>query len=118
MLTSSSPGQSQAAIDLACRVAKELGAQHSASAATAVLEWFRSRQGTVVPAVLYDACISACAINFAPEEALRVFSLLEEDGRRASPRLVNMLIAACCVGGFVDVAVQVRARVERCMTAR
>jgi hypothetical protein len=108
VLASWSPGQSPAAIGLACRVVKELGAQHSAQAASAVLEWFRAQHGAAAPPTLYDACISVCAINFAPEEALRLFSVLEADGKRASPRLMNMLVTACCVGGFVDVAIEVR----------
>jgi hypothetical protein len=107
LFNSASTAHSTPSVSLACRVAKELGKQHSAKAACAVLEWFRQRYGGEVSHSLYDACISACTINFSPEQALTVFSELEKDGKIASVRLLNMLISACCMAGFVDVAIEV-----------
>lgn len=107
LFSSATTAHSMSAVSLACRIAKELGKQHSARAACAVLEWFRQRYGRDVSHSLYDACISACTINFSPEQALTVFSELEQDGKVASVRLLNMLISACCMAGFVDVAIEV-----------
>ena len=101
--------QSAAAGELAGRIARELGLQHSVAAAMCVLQWSRDRCGSRhVHVAVYDACISACAVNYAPDEALKVFKLMDEDGKVASLRSLNMLLSACCNGGFVDVALEVQ----------
>jgi hypothetical protein len=97
----------RAAVQLASRVVREAGYRHSAPAAVAVLQWCRSRYGSDVDTALYDACISACTINFAPEAALKVFSEMDADGKHASIRTLNMLIGSCVAAGFVDIALEV-----------
>jgi hypothetical protein len=101
---------SRPAVQLASRLIREIGYQHSAAAAVAVLEWFRSRFGTSVDSALYDGCMTACTINFAPEAALEVFSKMKSDGKHANIRVFNMLIGACVSAGYVDIALEVRSR--------
>lgn len=86
---------------------RELASQLSAQAALASLQFFRGRFGSRIHHFLYEACISACTASFAPEEAMHILELMDEDGKTASDRVLNMLMAACCNGGFVDTAAEV-----------
>ena len=97
----------QAAVRLAARLTQQLGARVSADAAVAVLTWFRERHGDAVRPPLYDAAIVACAVNFAPEAALKVFAAMRAAGVRGTTRSLNMLIAACTQAGFADLALEV-----------
>lgn len=92
---------------LAARLTQQLGARVSADAAVAVLQWFRERYGDAVRPALYDAAIAACAVNFAPEAALKVFAAMREAGARGTTRALNMLIAACTQAGYADLALEV-----------
>lgn len=94
---------------LSHHVVKHLGRAHSSHAAVCCFHWFADRPGAVVPASLFEAAVTACTINFAPQEGLKIFEQMQAQGKRASLRMYNMIIASCCNAGIMDIATEVRA---------
>lgn len=91
------------------QVIKQLGASHSAKAALACFQWLADRFGALgTPVSLYEAAISACTINFAAEDGLKVFEQMQANGKSGSLRMYNMIIASCCNAGTMDIATEVR----------
>ena len=103
------PAAAAAAVELGTRVIKELGRKHSAGAAIAAFEWLVQHIGgdrhTAGP--LYEAAVTACALNFALPPALQLFERMQAAGVGAGVRLYNMIIAACCHAGIIEVAIEV-----------
>ncbi|KAG1666121.1 hypothetical protein FOA52_010911 [Chlamydomonas sp. UWO 241] len=80
---------------------RELGRAASAPLALAVLDHVSASQPEALTKGTFDAAVTACASEYLPGEAIRVYAAMAEHGFAPDVRSANMAISACSHGGDI-----------------